>query len=78
MSTTQRPNVQDNAKVHHTARPSDAAPSDTRFGDDAINVVHDPEALQGIEMTAVRNTRANQKQDDPYLVCFGRDYDAEK
>lgn len=78
MTDPQRPTSQDSAKVHHTARPLDAAPSNTAFGDDAITAVHDSEALQGIEMTTACNSSANPKQDDPYLVCFGREYDAEK
>ena len=78
MSDSQRPISQSGARVHHTARPLDTAPSNTAFGDDAITAVHDSEALQGIEMTAARYSSANTKQDDPYLVCFGLDYDAEK
>ena len=38
----------------------------------------DSEAQTGIEMTAGRNPSAQQKRDDPYLVCFDEVYDAEK
>jgi hypothetical protein len=40
--------------------------------------VLDPEALTGIEMTVGRDPIAQQKLDDPYLVCFDEAYDAEK
>ena len=38
----------------------------------------DSEAQTGIEMTAGGNPSAQQKRDDPYLVCFDEVYDAEK
>lgn len=71
MSTTPQLAIYDGAKVHHGARPSDTAPVDTGFGDDAITAIHGPEALRGIEMTAAHDFSAEQKQDDLYLVCNG-------
>lgn len=38
----------------------------------------DPEALKSIELTAAPGRDAQQKLDDPYLVCFDQAYDAEK
>jgi len=38
----------------------------------------DPEALTSIELTAAPGPGAQQKLDDPYLVCFDETYDAEK
>lgn len=41
-----------------------------------LNGSIDPEALQGIELTAARESRT--KHDDPYLICFDATFDAEK
>ena len=74
MSPTQQPTTYNNGKTdapdgiavpqHQTTMPSTGP--------------LDPEALTGIEMTLGRDFNAQQKRDDPYLVCFHETHDAEK
>jgi hypothetical protein len=74
MSLPQQPLDHENGSLDAIDNVSNARQSRTMPLSGAL----DPEALTSIELTAAPGPGTQQKLDDPHLVCFDENYDAEK